>query len=495
MNVPSISKSKYIAGLQCPKLLWAHYNAKDWLPPVDAATQAIFDQGHKVGDLAKRRFPSGVEVEWTDNIAETVRKSQALIKQGKPLFEASFMAGGVYARADILEPVGRGRWDLIEVKSTGKVKDVHVPDLAVQRYCYETAGVPIRRCHLMHIDTDYVLKGEVDPKRLFACEDVTDKVAETLPEVAGRIRDMQKVIGKKTCPDVEIGPHCSDPYPCPLAGRCWAKVNARPCNVFSLYNLRGEKKWALYGQGVVDNAKIGDAIPLSDAQHIQITAERTGRMHVDTAAIREFLAKLRHPVHYLDFESFSTAIPLVQGTSPYQQVPFQFSLHTVAKLGTKPRHAGWIWDGQASPFAAMAGELRQHISDKGTIVAYNANFEKACLQDAAKAYPAHRAWVSSVIERMVDLLSPFRSFSVYHPAQHGSASIKSVLPALVGKDYSNLTISDGGMASQAYLTAMYAGVPDEQKRQIFKDLETYCGQDTLGMWDIVRALAKQGGAQ
>ena len=490
MNRPAISKSKYMAGLQCPKLLWTHYNAKDLIPPVDAATQAVFDQGRKVGDLAKQRFPGGIEVEWTEVIANTVRQSKSLIKEGKPLFEASFMGGGVYARADILKPVGRGRWDLIEVKSTGKVKDVHVPDLAVQRYCYETAGVNIRRCHLMHIDTEYVLKGEVDPKRLFACEDVTDKVAEVLPEVAARVRDMQKVIGQKTCPKVDIGPHCSDPYPCPLAGRCWAKVNARPCNVFSLYNLRGEKKWAFYEQGIIDNTKIGDDIVLSAAQRIQVAAERTGKLHIDKAAVRAFLARLRHPVQYLDFETFSTAIPLVQGTSPYQQVPFQFSLHTVASPGSKPRHSGWIWDGQGNPFAVMLDELRRRLPDGGTVVPYHMSFETGRLKDAAEACPKHRAWVASVIDRMVDLLGPFRSFHVYHPDQHGSASIKSVLPALVGKDYSNLAISDGGMASLAYLTAMYAGVPEPQKKQTFKDLEAYCGQDTLGMFEIVKELGR-----
>jgi len=490
MNRPAISKSKYLAGLQCPKLLWTHYNAKELIPPVDAATQAVFDQGHRVGDLAKQRYPGGIEVEWTKDIAETVRQSKSLIKAAKPLFEASFMGGGVYARADILEPVGRGRWDLIEVKSTGKVKDVHVPDLAVQRYCYEAAGVPIRRCHLMHIDTEYVLKGKVDPKRLFVCEDVTDKVAEMLPEVTGRVREMQKVIGQKACPKVDIGPHCSDPYPCPLAGRCWAKVNARRCNVFSLYNLRGQKKWALYEQGIVDNAKIGDAIQLSAAQWTQITAERAGKMHVDKAAVRTFLARLRHPVQYLDFETFSTAIPLIQGTSPYQQIPFQFSLHTVASPGATPRHAGWIWNGQGNPFAGMLDELRRCLPDGGTVVAYNMSFETGRMKDAAAACPKHRAWVASVIKRMVDLLGPFRSFHVYHPDQHGSASIKAVLPALTGKDYSKLAISDGGMASQAYLTAMYAGVPEEQKRQTFKNLEAYCGQDTLGMWDITQALGR-----
>jgi hypothetical protein len=490
VKIPSISKSKYMAGLQCPKLLWTYYNAKDLIPAVDAGTQARFDEGHKVGDLAKQLYPGGVEVAWQDDLAATVSQSRTLLGQGKPMFEASFLGAGVYARADILEPVGRGKWDLIEVKSSTAVKDVHIPDLAVQRYCYESAGVPIRNCHLMHINNEYVFKGSVNPRKLFTAEDVTAQVKAMAPEVPDRLREMRKTIARRSCPEVDIGPHCSDPYTCPLADRCWRQVNARKYNIFTLYRLGAEKKWALYQQGILDNARIGDVVDLSDTQQIQIEVERTGRPHVDKPAVRAFLARLKYPLQFMDFETFSTAIPLVQGTKPYQQIPFQFSLHTVAMPGATPRHYGWIWDGQGDPFTTMLAELRRCLGARGSVVVYNASFESGRLREAAKACPANTAWVDSVLARIEDLLVPFRSFHVYHRSQHGSASIKSVLPALTGKDYSNLAISNGGMASQAYLSAMYAGVSDPEKQQALKDLEAYCGQDTFGMVDILRKLGQ-----
>ena len=489
MRIPSISKSKYLSGLQCPKLLWAHYRAKDWFPPVDAATQAVFDQGHKVGELAKRLYPGGVEIEWDPDLRGTVSKTQTLLKQRVPIFEASLLGGGVYARADILKPVAGRQWDVIEVKSSTEVKDVHIHDLAVQRYCYEAAGLSIRRCHLMHINTEYVLKGEPDPRKLFTCEDVTEQVAAMLPEVPSRVQAMQKTIGLDSCPTVAIGPHCSDPYDCPLTGRCWKAVNDRPHSIFTLYRLGAKKRWALYQQGTLDSSQIV-ATTLTGAQTVQVEAERSGKLQVDRPAVRQFLTRLQYPLLFLDFETFQTAIPLVQGTRPYQQIPFQFSLHIVASPRSKPLHFGWIWDGRGSPFGTLLDQLKQGLPEQGTIVAYNASFEIGRLREAAEASPVHKKWVDSITARTVDLLEPFRGFQVYHPAQHGSASIKSVLPALTGQDYSGMAISDGGMASQAYLKAFYGDISSTEKEQTVKDLEAYCGLDTMAMWDLVQTLGR-----
>jgi hypothetical protein len=489
MKAPSISKSKYLNGLQCPKLLWAQYNAKDWFPTVDAATEAIFEQGHKVGDLAKQRFPGGVEVAWTGNFADTITQTRDLLSQRKPIFEASFSAGGVYARADILKPVPRGQWDIIEVKSTTEVKDVHLDDLSVQKHCYESAGLSIRRCYLMHIDRTYVLKGDVDAAGLFAQEDVTSNVAEKMKEVKNRVVDMLKVIGKADCPEMEIGPHCSDPYDCPLSCRCWKKINSIKHSIFTLYRLGG-KAWQLYNQGVLRNSGIGEAIPLSDLQRIQINAEASGDIHIRKPEVKRFLKGLKYPLAFLDFETFSTPIPVVQGTRPYQQVPFQFSLHIVDTPNSTPTHISWIWDGNGDPFAVMLKTLRESLTRQGAIISYNSSFECSRLKEAAARCPGYNGWVADVLERMVDLLVPFRAFDIYHPDQNGSASIKSVLPVLTGKGYSDLAIGDGGTASAAYLAAMYGGVSAQKKQKTLKDLEEYCGLDTLGMWDIIKSMGK-----
>jgi hypothetical protein len=143
-RAPYLSKSKFLWGLQCLKLLWHGYNAKDKIPPPGAQTQAVFDQGHEVGSLAKKLFPEGIEVgQGVSGLAETIRLTREALKLRKPLFEAAFAAEGGYCRVDILIPVGRGDWDIVEVKSTTSVKDVHLHDLAFQSWVLSQAGLGI----------------------------------------------------------------------------------------------------------------------------------------------------------------------------------------------------------------------------------------------------------------------------------------------------------------------------------------------------------------
>jgi hypothetical protein len=158
-----ISKSRYQAGLQCPKLLWYRLNQQDAFPPVDVATQAIFDQGTQVGTVAKCLFPKGIEIGAGVIKRSTVDElSRAALPERRPMFEAGFIAGSAFARADVLVPVDRGQWDLVEVKSSTKVKPEHISDIALQRHVYSEAGLRIRRCAVLHVNTDYVRRGEID---------------------------------------------------------------------------------------------------------------------------------------------------------------------------------------------------------------------------------------------------------------------------------------------------------------------------------------------
>ncbi|MDA0323941.1 MAG: DUF2779 domain-containing protein [Verrucomicrobia bacterium] len=487
-----ISKSKYLAGLQCAKLLWTHYNARQLLPAPDASTQAIFDQGHVVGELAQSLYPGGVEVTMDRGIDQTIKDTQALLQARKPIFEGSLNYGGVYARADVLNPVAGGKWDIIEVKSSTSVKDVNVADLAVQRYCYEGAGLKIRRCYLMHINRDYVRKGDIDASKLLIAEDVTGIVDERMQEVASEITAMQRTIAKKACPAVDIGPHCSDPYDCPMTSLCWAHVQKHERNVFTLPRIGG-KAWDLYKTGVIANSEIPSAFSLGSNQAIQVEAERTETRHVEPVNIAEFLGGLKFPLYLLDFETFQAAIPMLENSKPYQQLPFQFSLHVAADMKAKPKHHAWLWDGDGDPRQLMLAELKRLIGPRGSIVSYNAVFEKGIMKTAVESVKSMKPWLKKINSRVVDLLVPFRKFWVYDPSQLGSASMKVVLPALTGKSYSDMEISDGGMASREFLRVMFTDVDPEERRRVRSDLEAYCGLDTLGMLDILQALSSMAG--
>lgn len=485
-TVPSLSKSRYLDGLKCEKLLWYQYNAKEEIPPVDAATQAIFDQGHEVGALARSLFPGGIEIGGDYRDYEgALRKTAEAVKLRRPVFEGAFSHGGGFARADVLVPVGRSRWDLIEVKSSTEVKDVHVEDIALQKFVYAGAGLDIRRCELMYIDTSYVRRGDVDPLKLFARTDVTADADAILPEVAPRLARMMDVIGLRKFPPVPIGPQCHAPYDCPMVDICWDFLPAR--NVLRIARI-GAKGWELLGRGILEAANIPGDFRLSGLQKIQVDAARTGKPRVDRAAIREFLSELEYPLWFLDFETFGTAIPLFDESNPYENIPFQFSLHVVRKEGAKPEHHGFLAEGKEDPRPALVDSLTGLIGERGSVIAYHSSFEKSVIKKLSEHFPRFRKFRESLEARMIDLEEPFRSLAWYHPDQEGSSSIKAVLPALAGKSYEGLAIAEGGTASREFLRVTYGEVPAAEREMTRRQLEEYCALDTSGMISVLDAL-------
>lgn len=487
MADPLISKSKFIAGQQCPKLLWTYYNDKSQIPETDLSTQAIFDQGHIVGQLATSLFPGGTLIEWSEDFGEMTARSKAALLERKPIFEASFSHGGAFARADILEPVPSDGWDLIEVKSSTEVKDVHLQDVAFQKYVYEGAGIPIRRCHVMHIDNSYVRHGDVSARKLFKRVDVTQQADSILPGIPDQIEVMGNIIRSKTCPKAEIGGHCTDPYPCPLKDSCWSFLPER--SVFSLY-YGGARAMNLMQQGILKLRDIPNDFSLTDKQEIQVECEKSGQPHVDKEAIAHFLGQLRYPLYFLDFETFMTAIPAHDLVRPYQQVPFQYSLCILRSPGGEVEHAGYLADGSKDPRPEILSGLRSRLGTAGSIVAYNASFETRILLESADCYPEYCDWARRLTPRFVDLLAPFRSFSYYHPDQQGSASLKAVLPALTGLSYDPLEIADGSTASLKFLDMAFGGLPESECIIILHQLENYCAQDASGMIEILHCLER-----
>lgn len=485
---PYISKSKFLWGLQCQKLLWYAYNARDQIPPPDAAQQAIFDQGHEVGALAQSLYPGGIEVcAGVTEFGQVLRRSLEAAKTRRPLFEAGFAYNGGFARVDILNPVGEDMWDVVEVKSSTSVKDVNLSDLAIQMHIYTGAGLKIRRCCLMHINSDYVRHGAIDPNKLFTVTDVTELASVRSREVEAQLKEMFAVIGLNQAPEVKIGPHCSDPYGCPLQGKCWSFLPEE--NVFDLY-YGGKKTWELLGDGILRIKDIPENVDLTDRQTIQRKVARTGEPHINRKALARFITQLKYPVSYLDFETYSTAIPLFDGLSPYQQVPFQFSLHRQSAPGATPEHHGFLADGRIDPRPEFLRLLRDSIGEKGAVVAYNAKFEKGILAKLAEAFPRHADWIEDAMPRFIDLLEPFQSFDYYHPKQQGSASIKTVLPALTGHSYTDLAIQEGSQASLEYLRIHFGDVSETERLKVRQQLEHYCGQDTEGMIWIVEAITR-----
>jgi hypothetical protein len=478
-----LSKTKYITGLQCPRLLWMEIHEPGKIPKADTVTQYVFDQGHLVGELAKKLFPGGIDIP-ADDFMGNISTTRNLLKERKPLFEAGILAGRLYSRVDILSPAEEEWWDIFEVKSSTGVKEVHINDVAFQRYCCNQSGLDIRKCYLVSINRHYVKSGEIDPDGLFNIHDITDKVAEASVDIQDRIEDMLEVIKQKDYPEMIIGPHCRNPYECLLTD-CWEHLPEH--NIFTLY-YGGKKSFEMYGSGIVAVGEIPDGYKLNDKQRIQQACVASGEPHIDREAICGFLSSLEYPLYYLDFETIGSAVPLFDGTRPYQNIPFQFSLHVVKDESSQPEHLAFLANGTDDPRPALLAELKNTIGNDGSILVYNKGFEEGILKELARAFPQYSGWVTDVSNRLVDLLVPFSGFHYYHPLQKGSASLKRVLPAITGRGYEDLDISDGQVASVRFLTATFGDMPEAEKAQVMDDLEKYCGRDTEGMIWIVEKL-------
>jgi hypothetical protein len=480
----NLAKSKYINGIQCFKLLWVAINDLTRLSPYDAATLPVFDQGHLIGDLAHQLYPDGINLH-TENIGENLKETKSALELRKPLFEAGFSGNRLYCRVDILNPVVDEAWDIVEVKSTNDVKEEQLYDVAFQRHCCQLAGLEINRCHIMHLNREYVKHGDVDPQQLFITEDVTDRLAEFTDGLEMRIADMLAVIDSDKCPETCIGRHCNDPYACLLQEECWKYLPEH--NVMTLYSGKklGED---LIAQGIFDINSIPEGTKLNDKQQIQKDCVVCGQPHINTDEIKSFLKSLKYPLYFMDFETFATGIPIYDGTSPYQNIPFQFSLHVITKPGTMVEHYAYLAEGKDDPRPGFLSELKKSFGPKGSILVYYDAFEKSRLKELARAFPEYKEWVDSIIGRIVDLNDPFKDFNYYHPKQLGSSSLKQVLPALTNLSYKDLEISEGTTASLKFMEAAFGNISDEEHQKIRTDLLTYCGQDTGGMIDIHKKL-------
>ncbi len=486
---PNLSKSTFLMGRQCSKLLWFRYNAKDQIPAPDEATQAVFDQGNEVGALAHQLFPGGIEIDTAPGDFDgAIRRTNEALKLRRPIYEATFAYGGGYARVDILVPVAGHAWDLVEVKSTTSLKeDVHLPDISFQAFVLTGAGIKLRKCFLAHINGEFVRRGEINPQKFFTLEDVTKPVSALSRDIEEQIEAMQRVIRAKAHPEIQIGPHCSNPYSCPLQNRCWSFLPE--ASVFTLYR-GGAKGFALLKQGIQKLADIPTDVTLTDNQAIQRSALLAGQPHIDRPALAAFLGQIEHPVSYLDFETIGTAIPLFDDVRPYQQIPFQYSLHIVRSPRKKPEQRSFLMNGVSDPRPEFMRQLRADLPETGSVVAYNAGFENSRLKECCDLLPKFKPWLRKVTPRVVDLLLPFRGFRYHHPDQNGSNSMKAVLPALTGQGYEKLAIQEGGAASREFLRVTFGDVTATERRRVRRDLEEYCALDTLGMVQIVDRLKR-----
>jgi hypothetical protein len=478
-----LSKSRVMAGLQCHKLLWWWVHEPE-APELefDASVQAAFDRGTRVGEVARSYVPGGVLIDLPyDAYAERVAATRRALDGGAPaLYEASFQADGVFVAVDILER-GNPDFRLIEVKSSTGVKEHHLADVAIQTHVLRQSGLALGCQDLMHLNRECAYP---DLSNLFIRADVTEAVAPFVAEVPGVIaRQLEMLQGP--LPDVPTGPHCTAPYECPFMARCWP---ARPPHhVGTLYAMK-RRAMELDEQGYRTINDLPEDIPLGRIADRQRRAVQGGRIIVEPS-LAQALAPFVPPIAFLDFETISLPIPVWNGCHPYDAVPVQFSCH-VEDADERVVHHEWLADGPGDPRPALAERLIQACEPARVVVAYNAGFERGCIEQMAEALPALAGPLRNVAARLVDFLPIVRNH-VYHRDFGGSFSLKSVLPTLVPElRYDDLAINEGSMASLELERLLFHGgeLAEEAEAQLRTDLLRYCHQDTWGLVKLLRRL-------
>jgi len=485
MPIPRLSKSKFVSGLQCHKLLWWQIHEPDApeLTEIDPATRFIFDQGHEVGRLARTYVPGGIliDVPYTERRRRLEETAAALRDGATILYEPAFEHDGVLVLADILER-RRGGWHLIEVKSTTGVKDEHLPDLAVQAHVLRGAGLTIRRTELMHLNRDCRYP---DLSNLFVRDDLTPEVEALLDDIPRDIAAQQRML-RGPLPDVPVGDHCRDPHDCPFLARCWPVPP--PHAIDTLYRLTRARRTDYEEEGYRTIGDLPNDAGLTAIQERQRRAVQSNRVIVEPG-LAAALARFEGPFAYLDFETINPAIPVWDGCRPYDQVPVQLSVHREGRNGRLTHHA-WLAEGPGDPREILARKLILFTRGCETILAYNASFERRCVQELRERLPRLAVELSEVEERIEDLLPVVRNF-VYHPGFGGGFGLKDVTPALAPElSYEDLEVAGGGEASRL-LFAMLLHSDRLKKTEIKtlrRNLLKYCEMDTQALVAVHRKL-------
>ncbi|MGA3024810.1 MAG: DUF2779 domain-containing protein [Bryobacteraceae bacterium] len=484
-----LSKSKFVAGIQCLKRLYLQVYQPQLADEADEEHEARLEQGHEVGLLAQSRFPGGVLVDsGRDDLDAAMARTTALMADPSvpAIFEATFRHSNVLVRVDILERRRRNRWRLIEVKSSVEAKAHYLYDIAIQHHVLEGCGLDISSACLMHLNRDYVYRGTShDAHELFIVQDLTrpvQKLDDGLPKL---LRAQKRALAQDEPPDVEPGPQCRHPYECEFFSHCNPALPDG--HVSFLPRLSEKRKQDLLDLGVGLIEEIPDDFPLTERQVRACAAVRTGRPWTSRTLAKE-LSRLKCPLYFMDFETLYPAIPRYAGMWPYSHIPFQWSVHRRLERDAVLEHFEFLADDDRDPRREFIELLFQALGKRGQIVVYNAGFESQRLGEMADWLPKHAGKIARIQERLWDLW-PFVQRHIYHPRFQGSYSLKNVLPALVPElTYEDMEVADGGQAGLAWDRMIRGGVDSAERQRLRSALLAYCCQDTLAMVKILDRL-------
>jgi len=487
----NLSKSLYVKGIQCSKSLWLKKYKTEVLTPPNEATLAIFSTGNYVGELACKLFPDGKEVPFSSDYDSMITTTKEWIDTGiKNIYEATFNYNGILVMVDILE-INDDGVNLYEVKSSTSVSDIYRHDASIQYYVLKNLGFNIKTVNIIHINNQYVRGDVLNLNELFQIVNVTKKTIELQNKIPETLQNFQAILNDKVQePNINIGPQCNKPYECDAKNYCWKIQKQIPeYSIFNIFNLGSKKQIELYSQGIKNIEDIPDNFIMTDNQSQAVQNYKSKQTFIDAKKIKEHIDTFTYPIYHLDFETFQQAIPKYNGLKPFEQIPFQYSLH-IEQINGELEHKEFLAEDGIDPREQIAKRLCEDIPDNVTVLAYNMSFEKGVIKRLASNFEGYTSQLLAINENMKDLMIPFQKKYYVTPNMKGSYSIKYVLPALVPEmqeAYKKLIgVQNGSEAMNAF--AKMEKMEEKEKQQMRTALIEYCKLDTLAMVKILGKL-------
>ncbi len=485
-----LSKSKYCKCVQCNKMLWLEKNKPDAATMID--NSSVLDNGTEVGELAKGLFGDYIDIEFNSDLKIMIEDTKrALQNKVCNITEASFEYNGNFCSVDILRK-NNNNYEIYEVKSSTEVSNIYIDDASYQYYVLKKCGLNVKRVCIVHLNSHYVRVGNLDLSSLFKIEDITDMAIKKQNEIENKINEINDYMERQDEERKDIGLYCFKPYGCEYFKYCSSHL--RENNVFDLRGMTINKKFDLYYSG---KYTFDDLLKcnISDKYKEQIDFELNNKEDkIIKNKIKEFLDTLRYPLYFLDFETYQQSIPEYDYVSPYEQIPFQYSLHYYENENSKLKHKEFLSESGIDPRRLLAERLVSDIPCDVCVLAYNMSFEKRVIKKLSTLYPDLSEHLMNIYNNIKDLMIPFKNRDYYTKDMRGSYSIKYVLPALFpfdpSLDYHNLEVVHNGSEASNTFKSLNNYSKSEQL-EIRKHMLEYCGLDTYAMVKIYNKLKEK----
>ena len=460
--------------------------------------QQLADQGKMVESYFYKLFPHSVKVE--SRLDQAVEDTQQLFDVGEQsIQQAAFYADGLFAQCDLVTLNGN-YVDLYEIKSSSKSQALtsehnsflttradHLWDALFQTEVIKRSGYSIRKVFLVELNKEYEKSGELEIRDLFVITDITNELEPLEAEIQEEISFAKEQLSIKNPPST-----CD----------CVYKSRNRQCAAFPImhpemlgYTVHElvrignspKRLEALVDEGHLKISEVPITLELLAAHRDQITSFQNDEVIIRTEQLSRFLDRLTYPIYFLDYETYAPGIPVFDGTKPYQQVPFQYSLHIQQTPNSRLEHKEYLHQENSNPIVPLCCALQKDIGNVGSVIVWNKGFEGMCNRRMAETAPEFSDFLINVNARFFDLMEVFSKRMYVHKDFKGSSSIKKVLPVLVPElSYQMLDIKDGGTATTNWGKLIFAMQEEEEIRETVYALFEYCKMDTLAMVKILQ---------